>query len=186
MPFIFDIKKTVNALVFLINSLGGKSELYRLGIILYFADLKHLSKYGTFILGDTYVAMKFGPMPFNTLNIYKQLKGEGFSKSFAFNFKEYFRLVDDTYLEVSGTYDIECLSESEVECIFASIREHKEMDFDSLTTKAKNTAWQQADSNGEIAFKSIMSHDITNSEMMDYINMSFNSETNSFHENSEA
>ena len=42
------------------------STLHTLSKVLYFADRKHLERYGRFIFGDTYIAMKFGPV----LNIF--------------------------------------------------------------------------------------------------------------------
>ncbi len=186
MSFIFDIKKTVNALVFLINSLGGKADLYRICTILYFADTRHLENYGTFILGDTYIAMKYGPVPFNTLSIYKQLKGEGFLKNFAFNFKEYFKLSEEKHIEAIGSYDIEYLSESEVECLFASIQENKALDADALLKKGMESAWQYADITGQISFDNILEAHQVNPEMADYIRMSYKNEISSFNENSEA
>jgi uncharacterized phage-associated protein len=38
---------------------------------MYFADRKHLEKYGRFICGDSYVAMKHGPVPSEIYDILK-------------------------------------------------------------------------------------------------------------------
>jgi Protein of unknown function (DUF4065) len=44
---------------------------------MYFADHKHLSRYGSAITDDTYIAMANGPVPSMAYDILKSLRGEG-------------------------------------------------------------------------------------------------------------
>ena len=48
----------------------GFHELFK---ILYFAEKKHIAKYGSPILGDRFVAMKYGPVPSFIFDFLKKL-----------------------------------------------------------------------------------------------------------------
>ncbi len=124
MPFVFDINKTTNALLFLISSLGGKVDISNLGAILYLADLKHLAKYGTLILGESYIATRHSPMPLNVFCIYMQLKDESNNRIIRYNLSEYF-VAAGTEIIALTDYDGEYLSENEVAIFFETIQENK-------------------------------------------------------------
>lgn len=179
MPFVFEINKTTNALLFLISSLGGKIDIYNLGAILYLADLKHLSKYGTLILGETYIATRHCPMPFNTFCIYMQLKDEGNNRIVRYSLSEYF-IVSDTEIIALTDYDGEYLSENEVASFFETVQENKNIGTDELLTKVRNTAWQNANIAGEMSLSEIAYASGASKEMLSYIEKNIENELHSF------
>lgn len=63
IDFPFNREKAINAMLHICNSLGGTWDKYSLLKILYFAEQKHLAKYGRPITGDNIVAMEYGPVP---------------------------------------------------------------------------------------------------------------------------
>ena len=68
-------EKAVNSLLFVVSQLE-KADTHKTYKILYFADQKHLLRYGRPISGDTYVKMKFGPVPSFVKNIVdEQIEG---------------------------------------------------------------------------------------------------------------
>ena len=60
-PFDKDVARA--AVLYVLQALGGSVEANRLGAILYFADQKHLVKYGRSIFGGRYIKTDFGAMP---------------------------------------------------------------------------------------------------------------------------
>jgi hypothetical protein len=179
MPFTFDINKTTNALLFLISSLGGKVDIGSLGAILYLADLKHLAKYGTLILGETYIATRFSPMPYNVLSIYIQLKDESNNKTGRNNLSDYF-VVADTDIIALSDYDGEYLSENEVAVFFETIQENKNLQFDELLSKVQDKAWAEAGTSGEMSLSLIAGLSGASNEMLTYIEKNLENELHSF------
>ncbi|MEK7221817.1 MAG: Panacea domain-containing protein, partial [Nitrospirota bacterium] len=60
--FRFDPDKAIQAILFVARSITG-ATFHQISKIIYFADKDHLQKYGRLICGDSYVAMKHGPVP---------------------------------------------------------------------------------------------------------------------------
>lgn len=62
IKFHFDPEKAVEVILYVASRVRD-SGFHRVSKILYFADRDHLAMYGRFICGDSYVAMKNGPVP---------------------------------------------------------------------------------------------------------------------------
>src|SRR5258705_2140806 len=94
--FKFDREKAISAIKVVLKNVDGKCDFHRLFKILYFAEQKHLSKYGRPIFGDTYIAMKDGPVPSDIYDILKIIKGDSiyYDPSLQETFAKYFS-VDD-------------------------------------------------------------------------------------------
>jgi hypothetical protein len=56
----FDAHKALEVILYVA---GSVPDMYRALKVLYFADREHLGRYGRLICGDTYVAMRLGPVP---------------------------------------------------------------------------------------------------------------------------
>ena len=127
-------EKAVNSLLFVINNLE-KADTHKTYKILYFADQKHLLKYGRPIFGDTYVKMKYGPVPSFVKNIVDE-NIEGLEEVVA----KYNRYFVKSLVEPNLDY----LSESDIECLQESISENKDLDFSVLTDKSHDYAYNKA------------------------------------------
>jgi uncharacterized phage-associated protein len=150
--------KAVNSLLYVVNILG-KVDKHKVAKILYFADQKHLVKYGRPIIGDTYIKMNFGPVPSYILNIMNNELGE-ISKVIV--------VVDKYNLKALQTVDLDQLSESEIECLNESITENKDLDFDTLTKKSHDYAYNKA--SWTIDFLDMARALKAGDEMLSYIN----------------
>jgi hypothetical protein len=179
MSFIFEVNKTINALLFLISSLGGKINIGNLAAILYLADLKHLSKHGTLILGETYIAARHCPMPLNVFCIYMQLKGESNNRIIRYNLSEYFVVAEADIIALKD-YDGEYLSENEVATFFETIQENKTLSTDDLLLKVQDKAWTEAGASGEMSLYLIAASSGATDEMMIYIEKNIENELHSF------
>src|SRR6218665_2455957 len=152
MPFTFEIKKSINVILFILKSLGGKADIFELFGILYISELKHLAQYGTLITGDDYIAMKNSVVPFNLYSVYRQLKGNGYQKNFANNFKEYLAIDDEEKIVAITDYNANLISVSEANSLFESIRENKNEDPKLLRERMLGGhGWNNADSANNIS-----------------------------------
>ena len=88
--FRFDLNKSINAALFVLNEMGGICDFHKVFKTLYFADKNHLSKFGRPITGDWYVAMKNGPVPSNLYDIFKAIKSDSLFNQYANQFKDSF------------------------------------------------------------------------------------------------
>ena len=127
-------EKAVNSLLFVINNLE-KADTHKVYKILYFADQKHLLKYGRPIFGDTYVKMKYGPVPSFVKNVVDE-NIEGLEEVVA-TYHSYFvkSLIEP---------DLDFLSESDLECLNESVEENKDLEFLVLTDKSHDYAYNKA------------------------------------------
>lgn len=167
-------------MLFMIHSNGGFLELSRLVLLLYLSDLKHLSRYGSLITGDTYVAMKNGPIPFHILSIYKQLKGDDVEKNEFRVARTYLAINDKQQAIALLPYDKDQLSSSEVECLFEVLHQYKNYTPEQLSASTMDKAWKEADINGEISLEYMIIESGASREMSDYINISYTDEMTSF------
>lgn len=172
MPFTFEIKKSLNVVLFLLKSMGGRSELYHLFNVLYVAETRHLLQYGISITGDDHIAMKNGMIPFNAYSIYRQVKGESYLKNFANNFKEYLAVDDHDHIVAITDYNGEYIAASEANCLFEAIRESKNEQYASLHKKILSAAWEKADINNSVSLLDMAIAAGANDGMVRYIQAS--------------
>ncbi len=122
--------------------------LHKVSKILYFADKKHLEEYGRLIFGDTYLALKSGPVPSGAYELLRAARAGQLEQ-----------------LSGSGSYgiqaltepDLEQLSESDLLCLEWAVRQYGSCDSDTLTQLSHDAAWDAADENGEMSVELIAS-----------------------------
>lgn len=123
-------------------------DYYHLFKILYFADLKHLSKWGTKILPDDFHALNYGPVP--TL-LYDLVKNNANNIKLQSVFNESVKFAGDDAPNVmlaKKKVDMDYLSKSEVEALDESIKENVNLTFAELKVKSHDMAWENAFTRG--------------------------------------
>jgi len=118
-------------------------DVYRLMKVLFRADLFSVNKYGAPITGDNYLAMKFGTVPDV---IYNGL------------IQKHILYLEDSQLDINlipfdlkgymllpkRTPNIECLSESDIECLELGIKEYTGLSFEQVKNKNHSIrAWRE-------------------------------------------
>lgn len=104
IAFKFDPKKAIESILYLAPKVSDP-DVYGICKLLYLADKTSLEKYGRFIFGETYVAMKEGATPSNAYNLIKpdaeisELKLDGYN------------------VIPLRDADLDYLSESDIECL---------------------------------------------------------------------
>jgi len=150
--FGFDKSKAVNACLFILNK-TGKLDYHKLFKILYFAEQKHLIKYGRPITGDEYQAMRFGPVPSIIYDIFKAVEHDNnpFINSDEYrNQFEISRTGGNPCVQAKSSADTDELAISELELLDASIAENKDLSFERLTAKSHDKAWETYSKSADI------------------------------------
>ncbi len=68
----FDSKKLTELVLYILCKTGGV-DFYHVFKILYFAEMKHLAKWGSGIVPDEFCALKYGPVPTHLYDAVKEL-----------------------------------------------------------------------------------------------------------------
>lgn len=154
IKFHFDPEKAVEVILYVANRVGDPS-FHRISKILYFADREHLAKYGRFICGDSYVAMKHGPVPSGTYDILKFVRGDDGLTCNVSRAKESFHVDERKLIIPSKDANQDLLSESEKECLDGAIVNFGKLSFGKLTKLSHDKAWDSADENESIEVEQI-------------------------------
>ena len=157
------IEGTIHLLLYILQKLGGRCDIHKLFKILYFAEQKHLVRYGAAISQDHYHAMKNGPVPSIAYDIYKNVKEGGTT------YARYFSALDRFSIRGIVDPDLDFLSESEMKCIDESVWENKNLNFNDLTDKSHDEAWNQTARDKEISPVAIARAGGADSDMVKYI-----------------
>ena len=130
------IKATV---LFVLNEFPEGVDLLKLFKIIYFANQRHLAKYGRPIITDSFVAMQNGPVLTDTYDKIRKNRFDFIEKN-----------PEGGYMIFAKEKpDMDELSESDVECLKWSVEENKNLTFGELSRKSHDRAWRIAwDSKG--------------------------------------
>jgi uncharacterized phage-associated protein len=175
LNFRFDERKALAAILYISGKLierhqvskETKPDMHRISKILYFADRKHLARYGRPILGDHFVAMKDGPVPSKTYDLMKAIKGESPFCN-AENFKASFE-VKGFMVHPKQAADMDEFSESDIECINESLQENQDLTFGQLRDKSHDWAYNRASENNRISFIAMAKAEGIDEDMISYI-----------------
>lgn len=154
ITFKFDPAKALEVLLYIATRVADPG-FHRVSKILYFADREHLARYGRFICGDSYVAMKHGPVPSGSYDILKHVRGDGLPCPVP-GAQAAFRVDDGKLIVPLRESRLECLSASDRECLDAAIANYGKLSFSRLTQLSHDQAWDSADENEFIAVEQIV------------------------------
>ena len=158
MAKLFKLDKAINSILYILEKLGGKTDMHKLCKILYFADQKHLSEYGRSITGDKYIAMQYGPVPSSVDDILKALRGDSyFSQSPEIDpLRKYITFENKYILSGSLNADLDELSATDLKCIDSAIELCKDKSFGELTALSHGLAWSNSRKDRAISVKDIL------------------------------
>jgi uncharacterized phage-associated protein len=133
ITFEFNQRKAIETILYLANKISD-SDIYGICKLLYLADKISLERYGRFIFGESYFALKEGATPSNAYDLLKQA-------------------TNPTYegLKVEGNQVIglreaklDYLSDSDIECLDIIINKYGLVSNVARGKDAHDTAWRQA------------------------------------------
>lgn len=164
---LFDKDVTLNAVLYILRQYGGQSDMHKVFKTLYFADMAHLSKYGSCVTGDTYFAMNCGPVPSKTYDIFKAIKGASYFSDKTLN--EYLSFKNDIMVVSKKACDRDYLSDAAVECLDEAISKCRGLNFGELSEMSHGYAWSNTKRDKEISMKDILTEAGDNQEYVDYV-----------------
>lgn len=173
--FITDKDKAVHAALYVLQQVGI-SDYHKVFKILYFAEQLHLKFYGRPLTGDSYQAMRYGPVPSFLYDVFKAAeKGnspfdEATARSGAFKVSR-----QGNTPMVTGVVepDMDELSESDLEVLTISVAENGKLTFKELVEKSHDTAWDKVEKNKDIemSYLDMARAAGASEEMLSYISM---------------
>ena len=166
---MFQYEAALNALLFALSKLGGKSDMHKLCKILYFADQRHLSLYGRSITGDTYIAMQYGPVPSNVDDILKAVRGDSFISGYVDELKDNLAFENRYIVKDLAEPYMDVLAESDVECFTYAIDLCHDKSFGQLTDLSHGMAWTNTARDRAISVKDILREAGDEEEYVEYI-----------------
>ena len=137
----FNKDKAIHSLIFIANNISDKNgvaDIYRTLKILYFAELKHVKKYGRLITDDLIARLEHGSTPSRSYDLLK-----------AKNKEVSFLILNNKEFKPNVALDIDELSESDIECLTDSINENKNIEFPRLKDKAHDQAYKRTQKDGK-------------------------------------
>lgn len=165
---LFDKDVTLNAVLYIIQQMGGKVDMHKIFKTLFFADQEHLSKYGRTITGDVYIAMNYGPVPSKTDDIFKAVRGDSFFSP-GEELTSCFHFTNRYFVQNDKKADLDYLSKSDIQCLDASIKMCKDKSFGELTKMSHGIAWQSTAGGQQMAFADILREEGDSEEYINYI-----------------
>lgn len=141
----FDYKQLVEMVLYILCKTDGLDD-YHVFKILYFAELKHLKKWGGSIVPDDFYALPYGPVPTRLFDAVKQLNKTPYSDLDRELASAVHLAGQDARMVLlpNRKYDDRYLSRSAIEVLDASIDENAKLTFGELKNKSHDAAWQEA------------------------------------------
>ncbi len=169
----YDSKKLAELVLYILGKTGGV-DYYHAFKILYFAEMKHLAKWGSRIVPDEFCALKYGPVPTQLYDAVKELNRPRMELSEELSGVIQFAGEDaPNVLLPKREADTRFLSKSEIEALDQSIDENKSLTFGQLMSKSHDKAWEEASrrENGTNVISPISMAKVLNADeaMLEYI-----------------
>ena len=166
---LFDREKSMEAVLYIAQKIGGRKDMHKIFKTLYFADKAHLSRYGRSINGDSYIAMSYGPVPSRTDDIFKAVRGDSYFSNRAEELKGYFHFINKYVIEADKDADLDYLSDTDVECLDYAINKCKGKTFGELTEMSHDLAWNNTLRDREMSVKDILRENGENEDYVEYV-----------------
>lgn len=167
---LFKQNISIQAILYILQKMGGICDIHRCHKILYFADNEHLSKYGRSITGDSYVRMDFGPVPTCIYDLFKAVRGDSY---FALQVddvrKNFFHFVNNKDIAAIAEPDMSYLSGSDVEILDKYINQLKDKDFAEVSDASHGYAWSHTAQNAVISVRDRLTEMGDTDEYINYI-----------------
>jgi len=134
----FDKEKAIESILFIAER---DKDLYRIMKLFYLADKLHLQRYGRLIAGDIYFAMKSGPVPSESYDLLKKVKGYQGKKH---GITDLGFLLNYYTVKPQRDFDPDLLSESEMECLTDTMNEYGHLSSADLKKASHDEAYEKA------------------------------------------
>jgi len=165
-------QKAIEVLLYVVQHVPN---MYNALKVLFFADKLHLARYGRLIYGDSYCAMKHGPVPSLAYDMVKSSRGEStpLAPELARVVRECLTIDRNHRITSRRDPDLSLLSPSDLECLREAIGEYGAMPFNELRAIShRDRAYQAADENDFISLEAIVRSLPEGDELLEYLEIS--------------
>jgi len=143
----FSPERTVETVLYLAERVAD-ADVHGILKLRYWADQAHLSRYGFIASGDSYKAMKFGPVASSTYDMLKIARGD-MNRYIDTKFKElvsgaFTVSIKDDRVTPLRKANLDKLSIAECQCLDEAIATYGHMDFGTRTDVSHDDAWKKA------------------------------------------
>lgn len=168
--FDFEPQKAIEVILYIAHKLQIP-DFHKISKVLYFSDRNHLERYGRLICGDSYVAMKHGPVPSGVYDILKTVRGDGLCFCVAREKldMESFSVQDRKKVVPLRETNTDLLSESDIECLNEAIEKYGTLGFSELTEVSHDQAWESVDQNDVIDIEEIVATLSDSDELLEHL-----------------
>ena len=174
MKAIFEKETTINAILYILQKLGGRHDMHGISKILFFADMDHLAKWGRLITGDAYIAMENGPVPSKIYDIFKYLRGDSYFFAVKDDVRNSLHMINRYTVEALAVPDMDWLSESDIECLDKAIAKCKGLSMRKLTELSHGLAYSHTQRDRKISYKDMLREAGCTEGYIDYVEENFN------------
>lgn len=167
--FKYSPEKAQQALLYVSSRISKQRNMYWVLKALYFADIKHLHRFGRFIYGDSYVALQHGPVPSNAYNLVQNIRQSHATLSDDEKVDSLFTVRDGDTIEALVQADLSCFSKSDLLCLDEAIQECTPLSFTKLKALSHDDAYRKAGDNDFMSVESIASMSSQKDELLEYL-----------------
>lgn len=151
---LFKQDVTIQAILYILQKMGGVCDIHKCHKILYFSDNEHLSRFGRSITGDSYIKMEWGPVPTCVYDLLKAVRGDSYFAAQVENIrKNMFHFVNQKDIQSTSAPDMDYLSQSEVDILDKYISQFKDLTFQQVSELSHGFAWSNTKRYGEISVR---------------------------------
>jgi uncharacterized phage-associated protein len=164
----FDTEKAMEAILYIAKRVKTPT-FHTISKIFYFADQIHILKYGRFITGDQYIAMKHSPVPSATYDMLKYVRGD---QTICHNehARSLFSIHHKHHIYIQRDADLDEFSDSDIECLDKSIIENGHLSFNELTIKSHDPIYDAAGPDEFIPIEAFIAHLQDKDALQDHLN----------------
>ena len=162
----FDVDVAINAVLYIAQRLDTPT-FHSVSKLLYFADKYHLEHYGSFIYGDSYIAMHHGPVPSGVYDLLKAVKGVMLTSDPALveTFSAHLDVHNGYHVKPKHDADVDYLSDASIASLDYALAHYGTLSFQALTDLSHDDAYHAAGDNDIIDIESI-ARTFDNSELL--------------------
>lgn len=167
--FKYSPEKAQQAILYASSKIPRQRNMYWVLKAIYFADIKHLHRFGRFIYGDSYVALQHGPVPSNAYNLVQNVRQSHVALQEEEKVDSLFTVRDNDTIDALVQADLSCFSKSDLLCLNEAIEECLPLTFPQLKKLSHDAAYRQAGDNDFMSVESIASMSPQVDELIEHL-----------------
>lgn len=172
IEFIFNSRKTVEAVLYIANKLGGEVDTYKLLKIIFAADKYRLNNHAHSVTGDLYISGDHGTVPISLNEIIEGKKPKTYLKDMELK-KLPFKITkiskDEKILSTNKKPDRDYLSNNDIKSLDKGIEEYGSLSREAIENKNhKEKCWKETERGEFIPFELIIKNDKARNYLLEH------------------